>query len=33
VLEEKQTSCTYVFRHKDVKAQRVDHVATRSPRM
>ena len=28
MLEEKQTTCTYVFRHKDGKAQCVDHVAT-----
>jgi len=27
----KQTYCTYVRRHKDVKAQREDHVATRLP--
>jgi len=27
-----QTPCTYVWRHKDVKVQRVDHVATRLPR-
>jgi len=25
----KQTHCTYVGRHKNVKAQREDHVATR----
>jgi len=29
----KQTPCTSVWRHKDVKAQRLDHIATRLPRM
>jgi len=30
----KQIHCTqYVWRHKDVKAQREDHVATRLPRL
>jgi len=29
LYSKEQTPCTYVWRHKDVKAQRVDHVATR----
>ena len=29
----KQMHCTYVWRHKGFKAQRVDHVATRLPQM
>jgi len=33
LCSKKQTPCTYVWRHTDVKAQRVDHVATRLPRM
>jgi len=33
LYSKKQTHCTYVWRHKDVKAQRVDHVATRLPQM
>jgi len=33
LCSKKQTPCTYVRRHKDVKAQRVDHVAARLPRM
>ena len=28
-----QTPCTYVWRHKDVKAQRVDHATTLLPRL
>jgi len=31
LCSKKQTHCTYVWRHKDVKAQREDHVATRLP--
>jgi len=31
--KQQQIPCTYVWRHKDVKAQRLDHVASRLPRM
>jgi len=33
LYSKKQTPCTNVWRRKDVKAQRVDHVAPRLPRM
>jgi len=33
LCSKEQTPCTYVWRHKDVKAQRMDHVATRLTRM
>jgi len=33
VLKKQQTHCTYVWRHKDVKTQREDHVVTCLPRL
>jgi len=33
LCSKKQTLCTYVWRHKDVKAQHVYHVANRLTRM
>jgi len=33
LCSKQQTPCTYVWRHKDFKAQCVDHVATRLTRM
>jgi len=33
LCSKKQTRCTCVWRHKDAKEQRVDHVATRLPRL
>jgi len=33
LCSKKRAPCTYVWRHKGVKARRVDHVATRLPRM
>jgi len=31
LCQKKKTLCTYMWRHENVKAQRLDHVATRLP--